>query len=160
MNVMRFTVVDANGSVSFVFHGEALPALLASCAHDPRDIASLLAGAEPYYPRLSEHVLNSLAVFDEHNAPGNPSVIHQAFDFLQPHELPAFRVIDERTREESLRPVKAGAIVLNLLDRRIVQIQNTFHKIQRAGRWRVYQDSKPTERTFVYRIPRTWSLVP
>ena len=160
MNLMRFTVVEPTGTASFILHGDALPAFLAACAHNPTDLPSLLTSVDRYYHDLHEHVTSALAVFDEHNSQSNPAAIHGAFDFLPPHELPPFRVIDERTREESLRPVKAGVVVFNLLARRIVQIQNTYHRIQRRGRGRVYEGGRLTNRTFIYRLPEQWALVP
>jgi hypothetical protein len=56
--------------------------------------------------------------------------------------------------------VKAGVIILNLTDRRIVQLQNTYQTITRSGRGRIYDGVRLTERTFVYRLPRQWALVP
>ncbi len=160
MNAMRFTIVDPEGAVSFVLHGSALPAFLATCSDDPSTLDDLLAGAERYYYDLSEQVGNGLAVFDEHNTPSNPAVIHRAFEFLAPHEQPVFRVVDDRTREESLRPVKAGVVIFNLIAHRIVQLQNTYGAIARRGRGRVFDGSRLTDRTFVYRLPERWALVP
>lgn len=160
MDLMRFTIVDAGGAVSFVSHGEALAALLASCAGNPTTIDGLLAGADDYHHDLRRHVLNGLAIFDEHNTRENATHIHRAFAFLKPHEQPAFRIIDDRTREESLRPVKAGAVIFNLLDRRIVQLQNTYRKIARVGRGHIIEDDRMTSRTFLYRLPRNWAVVP
>lgn len=160
MNIMRYTVVDPEGAVSFILHGDALPAFLASCSANPPTLRALLEGAERYYCDITDYVLNRLAVFDEHNTPENPASIRRAFEFLKSHDLPVFRVIDERTREESLRPVKAGAIIFNLIDRRIIQIQNTYCAIHRNGRGRVFDGQRLTNRTFVYRLPRQWSLVP
>ena len=160
MNLMRFTVVDRTGTVSFILDGDALPALLASCSSDPPDLDALLLGAEPYYSNLHDHVRNGLAIFDEHNTLANPTVIHEAFRFLPADEQPVFRVIDERTREQSLRPVKAGVVIFNLIARRIVQLQNTYYAIQRKGRGRVFDGARLTNRTFVYRLPKRWTVVP
>lgn len=160
MNVMRFTVVDRDGAVSFILHGDALPAFLASCSSDPANLESLLDRADPYYSGLKDYVSSGLAVFDEHNTAANPSAIHQAFGFLAPQDQPVFRVVDERTREESLRPVKAGVVIFNLIAKRIVQLQNTYYAIARKGRGRVYDGVRLTDRVFVYRLPERWALVP
>ena len=160
MNLMRYTVVDRDGAVSFILHGNALPALLASCSRGPCTLVELLQGAEPYYHDVNTLVQNGLAVFDEHNTRGRFQSIHRAFELLPSHEQPVFRVVDPRTREESLRPVKAGVIVFNLVEQRIIQLENTYRTITRQGRGRVFDGERLTERTFLYRLPRTWAVVP
>ncbi|MSQ61969.1 MAG: hypothetical protein EXR43_05265 [Dehalococcoidia bacterium] len=160
MNLMRYTVVDRDGAVSFILHGDALPALLASCSRGPRTLVELLQGAEPYYHDVNTLVQNGLAVFDEHNTRRHFQSIHRAFELLPSHQQPAFRVVDPRTREESLRPVKAGVIVFNLVEQRIIQLENTYRTITRQGRGRVFDGERLTERTFLYRLPRTWAVVP
>src|SRR3970040_2245717 len=101
MNLLRLTIIAPAGGISFVAHGEALPALLKACASSPDTIDELLERGAPYYHAL-------------------PAPLEHA----RPEESPLFRIVDDVTREASLRPVKAGAIVINLIDRRIVQIQN------------------------------------
>src|SRR5690349_17660267 len=123
-DVMRFTVVDAAGRVSFVAPCAALDALVAACARGPRTLLALLGFAEPYAPGLRERVTSGLAVFDEHNTRENYRAIHGALDYFRPSELPVFRVVDDRTQEAALQPVRAGVVVFNLVEKRIVQIQN------------------------------------
>ncbi len=160
MFLLRVTIVDHRGGVSFVADGDMLPALAKACAANPRTIEEFLERAEPYYRGVYEWVTSALAVFDEHNTPDNPASIHKAMDFLPPHELPVFRIIDERTREMSLRPVKAGAVIFNLKDHRIIQIQNSYQEITRTGRGRVHDGQRLTNQVFTYRLPAEWSLVP
>jgi hypothetical protein len=160
MSLMRFTIVDSAGSVSFILLEEALPALLAACARNPATVNELLDRGDRYYSGLADHVRNGLAVFDEHNTAANPAKIHEAFRYFKPHEQPPFRVIDEATREESLRPVHAGVVIFNLIAQRIVQLQNTSQTIERRGRGRVFEGDRPTGRTFVYQLPKSWALVP
>ncbi len=160
MNLLRLTLIDNRGGISFVAHGEALPALLKACAGDPRNIDDLLERSEPLYQGLRERVANGLVMFDERNTPGHYDAIHGALDHALPDESPVFRVVDEPTREASLRPAKAGAIVINLRDRRIIQLQNAYQEIQRAGRGQVFDGERMTESTFTYRLPKDWALVP
>lgn len=160
MNLLRLTVIDHAGGVSFVAHGEALPALFRSCATNPDSIDQLLERAEPYYAGLRERVTNGIAMFDERNGPGRYDAIHRALRQAQPDELPVFRVVDDVTREASLRPVKAGAIVINLIDRRIVTLQNGYMTLNRSGRGEVFDGERMTGSTFVYRLPNTWALKP
>ncbi len=42
MNLLRLTLMDSSGGISFIAHGEALPALLRACTTDPADIGELL----------------------------------------------------------------------------------------------------------------------
>jgi hypothetical protein len=133
MNVMRYTVIDGRGVASFVGPCEALRGLLVGCISGASSLDDLLLAAERGGSKIHDPVTSGLAVFDEHNAYGNFAAIHSALDHLRPHELPPFRVVDDRTRQASLQPVKAGAIIFNLPKRRIVQIQNTFADVQRMG---------------------------
>jgi hypothetical protein len=134
MNVMRYTVIDGRGVASFVGPCDALRGLLLGCISGASSLDDLLRAAERTGAKhLYEGVSSGLAVFDEHNAYGKFQAIHSALEHMRPHELPPFRVVDDRTRQASLQPVKAGAIIFNLPKRRIVQIQNTFSDVQRMG---------------------------
>ena len=160
MNLVRITIVDAGGSISFVADAEALPALVAACSRNPATADELLLHTDANYGGLRERVLNGLAIFDERNIEGNANAIHQAIAFCAPHELPPFRVVDELTREISLRPVKVGAVLFNLIQKRIVQIQNSYREITRSGRAPVFDGESHTGRMFTYRLPRDWAIVP
>jgi len=160
MNLFRFTIIDDSGGISFVAHADALPALLSACAREPDTLEELLDLTVPFYQALREYVLNGLAVFDERNAPGHYDAIHQALRFCRPHELPVFRVVDDETREASLRSVKAGCVILNLPAKRIVPIQNTYQDIGRKGRGHVFNGQYVTDSVFYYRLPKEWQLVP
>ncbi len=105
-------------------------------------------------------MLSGLAVFDEHNSPSNYRWVHAALDYCLPQEAPVFRVVDPRTEEVSLSPVRAGVVVFNLLAKRIVQLQNTYCEIRRKGRVRVLRNNQPTDRVHRYELPEDWSLVP
>jgi hypothetical protein len=160
VNVLRCTVIDGAGATSFLVHPGAAPALAAACAGNPGSLQDLLAGADRYFPGLQESVLAGLAVFEEHNAGGNYEAVHGALDYFPADQAPVFRVVDERTRDLSVKPVKAGVVIFNLVRRRIVQVQNSWQEIQRAGKAFFYEQGAATQRTFTYRIPRDWTLVP
>lgn len=160
MNLMRCTVVEPRGTVSFIADGDALPALVAACARNPSSVDDLLSVADPLYGDLRERVLNGLALFDERNTREHLEAIHRALDICAPHEQPVFRVLDARTREASLQPVKAGAVLFNLISKRIVQLQNSYRAITRTGRQRVFDGEQLTDRVFSYRLPRDWAIVP
>ena len=160
MNLIRCTIVDRRGAVSFVAHCDVLSALVAACAASPPCLEELLEMSEPYYGNLREYVEAGLAVFDERNVRGRYDAIHKALRSTPPHEQPVFRVVDSITREASLRPVKAGAIIFNLKAKRIVQLMNSYREIHRSGRGRIFDGSGYTETVFSYRLPREWALVP
>lgn len=160
MGLMRFTVVDDDSTISFIGPDRALQALVAACASGPRTIGQLLDRAAPFTADLRDRVLSGLAVFDEHNVGGNYRWIHAALDYCKREEVPVFRVVDDRTRETSLSPVWAGAVVFNLSAKRIIQIQNTYAEIKRKGRLRIMEGARPTNRVQRYELPPEWTVVP
>ena len=160
MGLMRFTLVDDETTISFIGPDRALHALVAGCATDPHSIGELLDRVAPFTADLRERVLSGLAVFDEHTSSDNPRWIHAAFDYCRREEVPVFRVVDDRTREVSLSPVWAGAVVFNLKARRIVQIQNTFSDIKRKGRLRIMEGARPTNKIQRYELGPEWTVVP
>ena len=160
LQVMRFTVVDRGGAMSFVGPCHALKVLAAACSHQPDDHRALLDHAGAYDQRLSGFVLDGLSVFDEHNSATNPEAIRAVLRERAGHDAPPFRVIDEVTRRRSLEPVKAGLVVFNLNARRIVQIQNSYAELKRRDRGRIRRDGKPTRVLYHYELPTEWSIVP
>lgn len=160
MNVLRCTVIDRHGGISFLTHGDALPALVAACSTSPLTIDDLLTDAEPYYKNLSDYVYAGLAVFDEHNTPGHYEAIHKELTTLPRYKQPVFRIVDDLTREASLRPVKAGAVIFNLKAKRIVQMVNSYREIRRTGLGHIFDGLGPTGAVFRYRLPEEWALVP
>ncbi len=160
MNVLRCTIIDRAGGVSFLTHGDALPALVAACSNSPETVDEFLSRAEPFYQNLSDYVHDGLAVFDEHNARGHYDEIHRQLTRVPRHKQPVFRVVDDLTREASLRPVKAGAVIFNLKAKRIVQMVNSYREIRRTGDGRIFDGESLTERRFRYRLPEEWALVP
>ncbi|MBI2755203.1 MAG: hypothetical protein HYX52_00685 [Chloroflexi bacterium] len=159
-DVLRITVIDARGRVSFVAPCQTLEGFVAACAAQPKSLDELLEVAAPFVGGLAERVRSGLAVFDEHTSPTNTRWIVAALDSCQPPEAPVFRVLDARTEELSLTPLRAGVVVFNLLARRIVQIQNTYAEIRRRGRVRVVHDGRATPRVHSYELPADWSVVP
>lgn len=68
MAVMRYTLIDKSGTISFIAPWNTLKALVAACSRKPapEDLTTLLEAASKYSSGLQEYVFNSLAVFDEH----------------------------------------------------------------------------------------------
>jgi hypothetical protein len=162
MFVMRYTVIDSAGSVSFVGPCSWLKALVAGCATTPATLDALLQEASRYDHEMRDQVLSGLRVFDEHNLPGDYGAIGRALDPQAgpAHETPVFRVGDARTREVSLTPVKAGLVLFNLPQKRIIQVQNTYAEVQREDRGRFRKEGRPTGRFYHYQLPADWAIVP
>ncbi len=160
MNVLRCTIVDGHSGISFLTHGDALPALVAACSASPATIDELLSCADSYYKNLSDYVYAGLAVFDERNTPGHYEAIHKELTTLPRYKQPVFRIVDDLTREASLRPVKAGAVIFNLKAKRIVQMINSYREIRRTGLGRIFDGLGLTGAVFRYRLPEEWALVP
>lgn len=158
--LMRYTIIDRSGGASFIAAASAITAMMAACSQNPQSLNDFLDTLEPLYGSLREYVLNGLAVFDEANVPGNYASIHTALREFDVLEQPVFRIVDETTRETSLQPYLAGAVVFNLRAKRIIQLANTFQELKRSGRGRVVDDGRVTNRIFTYRLPAEWSLVP
>jgi hypothetical protein len=66
---MRFTIIDHDGTISFVAPWNTLKALVAGCSTKPAPTSyqELLENASKYDSRISHYVLNGLSVFDEHH---------------------------------------------------------------------------------------------
>jgi hypothetical protein len=158
--MMRFTIVDRAGTISFPGPPHALKALAASCSAGADDHRALLESLASYDADLSAFVLNGLAVFDEHVAAANPdSVRNWLAQSTQKHERP-LRVVDEATRRVSLEPRRLGVVIFNLAARRIVQVQNSYAELLRADRGRVRVDGRPTAVIYRYSLPGDWLILP
>lgn len=160
MTNFRLTVIDRDGAVSFIAPAHGAKMLAAACSKNPPTFADLLAVARPYDTELIDTVADGLALFDEHNAPGNYRAIH---DLLAGHaaaDLPPFRVVDDPTRRASLAPAHSGLILYNLPARRIVQVQNSYCSLLRRDRGRIRASGRPTRHLYRYELPGEWRLVP
>src|SRR5690348_5027147 len=161
MSLMRYTIVQENGGVSFVDDEFMLPALVAACAANPTTYQSLLDAAHEYDRRPRDQVRNGLSVFDEHNVPGSYSAIHRWLEQTSASYDAPFRIVDEKTRQASLEPVKAGLVIFNLKDRRIVQAQNgAGDAAELSGSARHHNGRQWTRRVHSYELPEGWRIVP
>lgn len=160
MNLMRYTIIEHAGGVSFVGDCRLLDALVAACAAMPHTLADLLAQAEAFDLRVRDYVLNGLAVFDEHNVPGAYDPIHRVLAETRPVNQPAFRIVDDLTRVASLQPVRTGLVIFNLINCRIVQVQNTYQEVMRSGRVQMHNGRTWLRQTRPYELPYIWSIVP
>lgn len=160
MTQIRFTVVDQQGTASFVGPSHAIKMLVAGCARFPRTLAELLETARRYDAEFVTAVRSGLSVFDEHNTPDNTAAIHAVIDAQPPVAWPPFRVLDARTRDASLEPVGHGLIMINLDAHKIIQVQNSYADVLRSDRGRVRQRGRPTRLLYHYRLPAEWRILP
>ena len=158
--MMRFTIVDRAGTISFPGPPHALKALAASCSAGADDHRTLLESLASYDAELSAFVLNGLAVFDEHVAAANPDSVRSWLAQSAEKEARPLRVFDEATRRVSLEPRRLGVVIFNLAARRIVQVQNSYAELLRADRGRVRVDGRPTARLYRYSLPNDWLILP
>lgn len=70
MNVLRFTVIDAQGVISFVAPWNVLKALTAACSTKPapQDFVTLIEAASKYDTGLKKYIFDNLSIFDENHA--------------------------------------------------------------------------------------------
>jgi hypothetical protein len=158
--MMRFTIVDHHGTISFPGPPHGLKALAAGCSAGADDHLSLIDSLARYDADLAAYVLDGLAVFDEHVAATNPDSVRRWFDRSRDTRERPLRVVDEVTRRVSLEPRRLGVVIFNLAARRIVQIQNSYAELLRADRGRVRVDGRPTRRIYRYSLPNDWLILP
>jgi hypothetical protein len=120
----------------------------------------LLDYAQPYDEEFVQDVRSGLSLFDEHNTRENLGSFRRWNDEMSNRSLPPFRVLDDATRRESLRPAGTGLVLLNLNQRRIVQVQNSYADVLRSDRGRVRRGGEPTRLLYRYDLPESWSIVP
>jgi hypothetical protein len=158
--MMRFTVVDDNGTISFVGPPHGLKALAAACSAGVADYKALIESVAIYDHDLSVQVFAGLAVFDEHVVATNPATVQDWLQrFPSSHDRP-LRVVDEATRRVSLEPRRLGVIIFNLKARRIVQVQNSYSELLRTDRGRVRVGGRPTRQIYRYSLPEEWAILP
>jgi hypothetical protein len=160
VSVLRYTVVDDSGTVSFVGPGHAMKMLAAACAREPADVRSLLDAAGRYDAVFAKTILDGLSIFDEHNTAEDHAASDAQFADVEPKDSPPFRVLNEEMRIRSLEPVGAGLVVYNLPARRIIQVQNSYAELQHQGRGRHRENGRPVQRLYHYKLPDSWTILP
>lgn len=162
MSLMRYTIVHGGGGVSFVGDEFMLPSMVAACSGNPTTLDSFLDAVHQFDRRPRDQVRNGLSIFDEHNVTGSYDAIHRVLDTTPPTEAPPFRIVDEYTRQASLQPVKAGLVIFNLKDRRIIQVQNSASPtdVEPSGTAQHHNGQHWTTRMHPYKLPDGWRIVP
>lgn len=158
--LMRYTVVDSLGTISFHGPGHGLKMVAAACsqgAQTHRDLLNVLDGLDG---SLASTVRSGLSAFDEHCLSGDPETVQRWVASKPSLNEATFRVLDETTRSASLQPGKLGLVIFNLGTRKIVQVQNSYAALTRTGRGRVRRDNRPTRHYYRYELPGEWHIVP
>ena len=156
---IRCTVVDRQGAVSFVAAGHAGKMLTAACSRDPNDTAGLMSEVGRLDEQLAASVRGGLARFDEFYV-DEPGATVEDWRRSGGDESQPFRVVSSELRDASLRPASLGVLVFNLLERRIVQVQNRYGPLQRSDHGRIRIKGKPIRRLYRYELPESWRIVP
>lgn len=159
MATIRFTIIDASSTITFLAPPHALKAFAAACAHGAETTLTLISGIERYDAELSRHLRAQLGVFQEHNVARNTTWIANRLETQPDHPDPVV-VLDDQTRELSQRPGPLGLIVINLPAKRFVQVQNNCANLERSDRGRLRRNGQPIRTLYHYTLPDEWTIVP
>lgn len=157
---VRFTVTGSEGAISFNAPAYAIKMFVAACARGPETASQLLEFAKRFDPGLVRNIQHGLNQFDEHNLHDDTRAFESTLEQKSNQDLPPFRIYNETTRHAASQPGRIGSIVLNLNERRIVQIQNSYSEIQRSDRGRLRKSGEPTRMLYHYTLPSEWAIVP
>jgi hypothetical protein len=153
----RFNVIDEDGTVSFLGPRHGSKMIAAACGANRRSLHSLLTYLRSLDDVWATEVETGIRAFDDRNGTGlaggpTPDPQH---GWRAP-----FRVVDAETRRQSMTISSLGLFVVNLNERRIVQVDNRSIVLEKSGRGRVRRNGKPTRMLFRYNLPAEWVLVP
>ncbi len=143
---LRYTIVDADGTASFVGPGYLLKMLAAAASRGPSTAERLLAFLGEFDPEFAGRISRALAGGGEQDWPDEA-------------ERP-FRAANEADSRRALEPARSGVVVFNLDAKRIVQVQNTYAELRRADRGRMRRNGRPVQVYYHYELPEDWAIVP
>jgi hypothetical protein len=153
----RFNVIDESGTASFLGPRHASKMVAAACGANHRTLESMLTYIRALDEVWAHEVMAGLRAFDARissfssgDQPAEPETGWGA----------PFRVVDAETRRRSMSISSLGLFVVNLKERRIVQVDNRSTELEKAGRGRVRRNGKPTKMLFRYSLSPEWDLVP
>ncbi len=127
----------------------------AACGANHRSLESMLTYLVALDDRWAREIKRGLRAFDARHAEREPDDGTVDHDWHEP-----FRVIDAETRAQSMRISSLGLFVVNLRERRIVQVDNRSTDLEKTGKGRVRRNGKPTRMLFRYDLSPEWDLVP
>ncbi|HEV2128567.1 MAG TPA: hypothetical protein VGR22_08115 [Thermomicrobiales bacterium] len=157
MGNYRFNVIDEEGTASFLGPRHGSKMIAAACGANHRSLSSLLTYIRALDDVWATEVESGLRAFDERN--GETEAETPMPDPESGWKAP-FRVVDSETRRQSMKISSLGLFVVNLKARRIVQVDNRSHSLEKSGKGRVRRNGRPTRMLFRYDLPAEWDLVP
>lgn len=157
---IRYNVVDPRGVVSFVAAGHLGKMLAAGASASPATLPELLVGVHPLDTRAVDAVRRDLLTFDEFVLGADEVDLDAWHDRVGEIDRRAFRVVNPELRELSLRPAELGLVIVNLIDRRIIQLEDRYGRIEREDRGRIRVDGRPVNRYYEYALPFDWTILP
>ncbi len=157
MGSYRFNVIDEYGTASFLGPRHGSKMIAAACGANHRTLESMLTYIRSLDDRWAGEVESGLREFDARHSESDEDVPvpHPDTGWRAP-----FRVVDPETRRQSMTISSLGLFVVNLKERRIVQVDNRSLELKKADRGRVRRNGKPTRMLFRYRLSPEWDLVP
>jgi hypothetical protein len=158
--MIRITLIELVTSISFGAPGYLAKMVVAACARQPSDLDALMNYLAAYDAQSVEAIRRGLNLFDEFCLPGDPEACQRWLDDGGLASGKPFRLIDPRLREASLSPMDLGLMIVNLIEKRIVQVENRYGAVVRKDRGRLRREGKPIAQLYAYDLPDDWSLVP
>jgi hypothetical protein len=152
----RFNIIDEYGTVSFLGPRHGSKMVAAACGANHRSLATLLTYLEALDEVWAGEIARGLRAFDARRA----GRVREKNDLPGHDWREPFRVIDAETRSQSMRISSLGLFVVNLRERRIVQVDNRSIELEKTGKGRVRRNGKPTKMLFRYDLSPEWDLVP
>ena len=158
--LLRITLIDSEGTISFGAPGHIAKMMAAACAHNPTAIDQVLGTLTTLDPASTESIKHGLARFDEFVVRDDATSIDEWLAQNDPLDGTPFRLIDPRLREATLTPLPLGVVMVNLPDKRIVQIENRYGALLKKDRGRMRRDGEPIGQLYRYELSDEWSLLP
>lgn len=134
--------------------------LAAGATASPVTLPELLDRVRPPDGWAVEAVRHGLLTFDEFVLDGDQINLAAWRGRVGRIEGHPFRVANAELRELSLRPAELGLTIVNLVDRRIIQLEDRYGRIGRADRGRIRVAGRPVNRYYEYSLPDDWTILP
>ena len=160
MSLMRITIIHETGTVSFGAEPHVAKMILHAAAKNVRTIEQVIEVLPSLDPDAAASLRAGIARFDEFVVPGDSASIQAWVTAHAPDNPEPFRLLDPAMREATLTPLGYGIVVFNLIDKRVVQIENSYAPLRRKDRGRMRRDGRPIAQIYRYELPEEWAMLP